>query len=54
MTYLEYEWQYRYTERLGLLCGTDSPTPDQKAIAIKEANEAVMKLAEPGTFKEKS
>jgi hypothetical protein len=43
---LEAEWKYRYTERLGIMCGDKEPTQEQKNIAIKEANEAVAKLRE--------
>ena len=32
------EWQYRYLERIGMLCGTDNPTAEQNAIAKAEAD----------------
>jgi len=32
------EWQYRYHERLGILCGTAIPTLEQEAIARAEAD----------------
>ena len=35
------EWHYRYTERLGILCGSSEPTPEQIEIAKREADEAV-------------
>lgn len=38
------EWKYRFTERLGILCGTNEPTDEEKAIAIREADEAMEKL----------
>lgn len=38
------EWTYRYTERLGLLCADDKPTPEQVAIAESEADAAIAKL----------
>lgn len=31
------EWNYLYEERLGILCGSLSPTPEQKKIASDEA-----------------
>ena len=40
-TELEMEFFYRYTERLGIMCGTAEPTEEQKAIAKKEADEAI-------------
>ena len=43
------EWQYRYQERLGILCGAAIPTPEQRTIARNEANEAISKLKEPET-----
>jgi hypothetical protein len=41
---LEIEWKYRYEERLGILCGDAEPTSEQKAIALKEANQAIIEL----------
>lgn len=36
---LSAEAAYRYYERLGLLCGTADPTPEQLRIALLEARE---------------
>jgi len=36
---LSEEAAYRYHERLGILCGTDDPTPEQLRIALLEARE---------------
>ena len=33
------EATYRYHERLGILCGTADPTPEQLRIALLEARE---------------
>jgi hypothetical protein len=38
---IEQERRYRIEERLGIMCGTDAPTDEQLAIAIKEADEWV-------------
>jgi hypothetical protein len=38
---IEAERRYRIEERLGILCGTEAPTDEQLAIAIKEADEWV-------------
>jgi len=48
MTYteLQAEWEYRRQERLGLLCGTDTPTPEQELVARTEADAAVRVLKE--------
>lgn len=35
------EWQYRYQERLGILCEDQDPTPEQRKIARDEATEAI-------------
>ncbi len=43
---LSEEWFYRYTERLGIMCGTDAPTQEQINIAISEANAAIKILKE--------
>lgn len=40
------EWQYRYDERIGILCGTNQPTPQQVDLAKREADEAIRKLNE--------
>ncbi len=36
---IEDERRYRIEERLGIMCGSDVPTDEQLAIAIKEADE---------------
>lgn len=41
---LQIEWRYRYWERIGMLCGSGEPTEEQKAIARKEADQAIEKL----------
>jgi hypothetical protein len=38
------ERDYRYQERLGILCGADKPTPEQEQLAAKEADETVLQL----------
>lgn len=38
------EYQYRYLERIGLLCGLSAPTKEQEAMANHEAWEAVKRL----------
>lgn len=38
------EWNYRVQERLGILCGTDEPTPEQREMAEKDANNAIREL----------
>ena len=38
---LHEEWMYRYQERLGILCGTNTPTEEEDRIARQEANEAI-------------
>lgn len=38
------EWHYRYEERLGILCGTAEPMPEQDKIASDEADAAVEAL----------
>lgn len=38
------EWGYRYQERLGILCDYREPTPEQVALASKEADEAILAL----------
>jgi len=52
MSYLEYEWQYVYTERIGIMCGSNLPTPEQKSIAIREANDHCIELGDD-TFQPK-
>lgn len=41
---LEAEWNYRYEERLGILCGDKAATCEQRIIAKAEANDAVKRL----------
>lgn len=41
---LEVEKRYRYEERIGMLCGSDEPTPEQRQIADREAREVISKL----------
>ena len=41
------EWNYRVTERLGILCGADEPTPEQLALAQEEADDALRQLTKP-------
>ena len=41
------EWDYRYTERLGMICGAADPTPEQRAFAVKETNDAMRDFYEP-------
>lgn len=48
---LEKEWNYRYQERLGNLCGAGEPTTEQKALAFEEAQEAVEALKESESSK---
>ena len=36
---LQEEYQYRYDERLGIFCGNNEPTVEQKAIATEEAEQ---------------
>ena len=38
---LDTEYRYRYEERLGILCGSNTATPRQKAMAHEEATRAV-------------
>ncbi len=42
---LKVEWTFRYTERLGLLCGDNDPTPAEKLSAMAEANQAILALS---------
>ncbi len=41
------ERAYRITERLGILCGKNEPTPEQRAIAKAEADAWEAKATEP-------
>ena len=43
---LSAEYAYRMTERLGHLCGSAPPTPEQEALARAEADDAVRRLRE--------
>jgi hypothetical protein len=36
---IQTEKKYRYAERLGILCGTNDPTPEQIEEAMKDADE---------------
>lgn len=38
------ERRYRFSERIGILCGTADPTREQTELASKEADEAVKVL----------
>ena len=33
------EWEYRHSERIGILCGAENPTPEQVEIAKQEADQ---------------
>lgn len=41
---LKREFLYRLNERLGMLCENREPTPDDRRLAHKEAEEAINKL----------
>lgn len=41
---IQSEFNYRVTERLGILCGAAESTPAQKALAEKEAWDAIKKI----------
>ena len=41
---LQKEYWYRVEERLGVLCGTDPPTPEQWKLAQDEAQETINQL----------
>lgn len=41
---LQSEWDYRYQERLGILCGSNEPTDEQRLIAKTEADRAAEEL----------
>lgn len=45
---IESEWRYRYHERIGICCGTRTPTEAEKRLAEKEANEWKKALTETG------
>lgn len=38
------EFNYRYEERIAILCGKNDPTAEQMAMAMQEAEEAIKKL----------
>ena len=38
------EWNYRFDERLGILCGPLKPTEEQKQMARMEASAAIERL----------
>lgn len=40
----DYEWQYRYDERLAIMCEDREPTEDQKEIARKQADKELKAL----------
>jgi len=44
VTQLLEEWQYRYEERLGILCGAGKPEPWMEKMAEREAEAAVAQL----------
>jgi hypothetical protein len=45
---LKYEWNYRYSERLGLLDVVGIPTPEQKKMATEDADAAVKAIQKEG------
>ena len=38
------EWDYRWHERLGILCGANMPTDEENRIAMEEADETIRQL----------
>lgn len=38
------EWEHIYDTRIAILCGQAEPTPAQRIMAIKEADEHLKKL----------
>lgn len=38
------EWNYRFEERLGMLCGPVAASAEQKELARVEANQAIQNL----------
>ncbi len=38
------EFSYRVAERIGIMCGLDEPTDEQRSIAVEEAREVCAKL----------
>lgn len=51
MTQDQQEWNYRYSERLGILCGSDTPTENQKVLARTEADRW-LKYGKPGLLEQ--
>jgi hypothetical protein len=43
---LDAEWDYRYREMLGMMCGAKEPTTEQIDLAAKEADRVVARLKE--------
>lgn len=43
---LQEEWEYRFNERLGIMCEDREPTPEQVRVARTEADKAVAELKE--------
>ena len=41
---LKEEWDYRYQERLGLLCEDRVPTKQEEEMARREANKAIERI----------
>ena len=41
---LQSEHDYRVNERLGILCGSDSPTPQQLDMSTRDADETLETL----------
>lgn len=41
---LQEEWDYRYHERIGIMCGTAEPTPEQEQLARQEADATIQQL----------
>ena len=42
---LKREWEYRYQERLALLCEDRDPTPAERNMARRCANQAILDLS---------
>jgi len=42
---LKHEWEYRYRERLGMLCEDREPTPDERNMARRCANATILALS---------
>ena len=45
---LAVEFEYRKQERLGILCGEATPTPEQIKLATDEARADIQRLKEAG------